>query len=122
MTPPVYFFDVPLGAAGVDPDHLPPNQRLGEILRLLRERRGLTQGELAALCRVDQSRISVLENAKHGWKLSTLQRILHALGYQMSLKVEPADPAILYRPPVPRKHRLHGRYRRTRPGRPPLNL
>lgn len=49
-------------------------------LRVLREQRELTQGELADLCDMKQSRISTMEDVNYSnWSIKTLKRLAHAL-------------------------------------------
>jgi transcriptional regulator with XRE-family HTH domain len=57
---------------------------LGERVRELRKRRGLTQVEFAALCGVPQSRISTIENGSRVPNVETVLRLAHALGCKVT--------------------------------------
>jgi len=61
---------------------------IGVLLRQAREEAGLTQEELAARIQTKKTAISRLENHADDIKLSTLQKVAHALGkdLQVSLK------------------------------------
>lgn len=53
---------------------------VGDRIRILRQRRGLTQVTLAAMCGRGEDWIKRIENGKRGTTLSQLARIAHALG------------------------------------------
>lgn len=57
--------------------------RLAERVRLLREARGITQGEMAARMRTTQSAIARLESGGTYPTLSTLERVSDALGAEL---------------------------------------
>lgn len=57
----------------------------GPTIRELRRKRGLTQGQLAELAHVSRPTISKLEESSETAKLSTLQAVLRALGFEMRL-------------------------------------
>ena len=61
---------------------------IGVLLRQAREDAGLTQEQLADKIRTKKTAISRLENHADDIKLSTLQKVAHALGkdLQVSLK------------------------------------
>lgn len=66
-----------------------------EQFRMLRERRDLTQGELASLSGMKQSAISRFEGSNTAtWKLDTLLRLAEALDAQLSIVVEAAEDVI----------------------------
>jgi transcriptional regulator with XRE-family HTH domain len=53
---------------------------VGDRIRILRQRRGLTQVTLASMCGRGEDWIKRIENGKRGTTLSQLARIAHALG------------------------------------------
>ena len=53
---------------------------VGGRIKLLREKAGLSQSELAKLAKIPQSHLSRLENAEHSPTHKTLSRIAKALG------------------------------------------
>lgn len=55
---------------------------LGKKFKEQREKRGLSQEELAELVGVNQNQISRLENATHGATISTIISVAVALGYE----------------------------------------
>jgi transcriptional regulator with XRE-family HTH domain len=57
---------------------------LGERVRELRKKRGLTQVEFASLCGVPQSRISTIENGSRVPNVETVLRLAHALGCKVT--------------------------------------
>lgn len=57
---------------------------LGERVRELRKKRGLTQVEFAALCGVPQSRISTIENGSRVPNVETVIRLARALGCKVT--------------------------------------
>lgn len=62
------------------------NTQIATQIRVLRERRGLTQEQLALMADMKQSRISLLENVFYDkWSISTLKKLAEAL--DVSLKV-----------------------------------
>lgn len=56
------------------------SQYIGGRIKLLREKAGLTQSELAKLAGIPQPHLSRLENAEHSPTHKTLSRIAKALG------------------------------------------
>lgn len=63
-----------------------------ELLRTLiriREEKGLTQSQLAAMCNMTQPAVARLESAAHSPKIDSLLKILVPLGY--TLKIVPLD-------------------------------
>jgi putative transcriptional regulator len=53
---------------------------LGERVRELRKKRGLTQVQLAERCDIPQSRISAIEKGSHVPNIETVIRLARALG------------------------------------------
>ncbi len=64
--------------------------RLAERVRLLREARGITQGELAARMHTTQSVIARLESGGTYPTLSTLERVSDALGAELVVEFKDA--------------------------------
>ena len=52
---------------------------VGNQIKLHRKKQGLSQGELAQLCRIPQSHISNLENGKHTATFRTIKRVAKGL-------------------------------------------
>lgn len=64
-------------------------------IRDLREKRGMTQGELATLCEMKQSAISRMEGSEYaGWSFNTLRRLAEALDARLSVFFEPREAVI----------------------------
>ena len=64
-------------------------------LRRFRKERGLTQGELAALCGMKQSAISRIEQASYSrWNFTTLWRIAEALDVRVRVTIDDIADAI----------------------------
>ena len=61
--------------------------KVGVLLRQARERAGLTQADLARRTRTRKSAISRLENHAQDVRLSTLERIAHALGKNLVVQL-----------------------------------
>lgn len=61
----------------------------GKDLRRLREQRKLTQAALAQACGLSQQHLSLLEKGVSGMEVSTLEKILDALGYGLALVARP---------------------------------
>jgi len=60
------------------------SKKLGENLRKLRLKKGLSQGNLAKELNVDRAYISNIENGRMNPTLSTLEKISKALGISSS--------------------------------------
>jgi transcriptional regulator with XRE-family HTH domain len=60
------------------------NMEIGERIRKIREARGLSQKEIAAIIKMDQSQYSKLEKDKTDPSVSTLAKVAKALGSQLS--------------------------------------
>ena len=56
-----------------------PEQALGEVLRQLRQERGLSQEQFADLCRISRPHVSRLETGRHSATLSMLFQIAAAV-------------------------------------------
>jgi transcriptional regulator with XRE-family HTH domain len=68
------------------------NPSVGEFLRLIRNRLGVTQAELAEKLNVSQERISFIEKAKgHKVRIGTIERYVRGLGGKVILP-KPASP------------------------------
>jgi transcriptional regulator with XRE-family HTH domain len=61
------------------------------LLRLARDKAGVTQSELAAAAGVTQQSISSYETGRKEPTLPTLQRLLAAAGLEMRIRLEPID-------------------------------
>lgn len=64
---------------------------LGERVRELRKKRGLTQIEFAVLCGIPQSRISTIESGSRVPNLETVLRLAQALGCKVTLLMSVFD-------------------------------
>ena len=60
------------GRTGVDLMDIGIQQQFGANLKKLRERNGLSLRDLAALCELDDSKISKIENGRFNIQLSTI--------------------------------------------------
>lgn len=71
------------------------NAAIATQIKVLREQRGLTQGELAELTSMKQARISVLENVDYGtWNVKTLRRLAEAFDVVLKVSFESFGQAI----------------------------
>jgi ribosome-binding protein aMBF1 (putative translation factor) len=61
--------------------------KIGVVLRQAREKAGLTQEELALKLRTKKTAISRIENHAEDIKLSTLEKVAHALGKRLKVKI-----------------------------------
>ncbi|MDK1017611.1 MAG: helix-turn-helix transcriptional regulator [Actinomycetota bacterium] len=61
------------------------------LLRLARDKAGMTQADLAAEAGVSQQAISAYETGRKEPTLPTLQRLLAAAGLEMRIRLEPLD-------------------------------
>jgi HTH-type transcriptional regulator / antitoxin HipB len=61
--------------------------RIGEVLRQAREAAGLTQEELAIRLHTKKTAISRIENHADDIKVSTLKRVVEALGKQLRINL-----------------------------------
>jgi transcriptional regulator with XRE-family HTH domain len=61
------------------------------LLRLARDKAGLTQRELASLAGVSQQAISAYETGRKEPTFATVERLLAAAGFEMRVRLEPLD-------------------------------
>jgi DNA-binding XRE family transcriptional regulator len=61
--------------------------KIGLMLRVAREKSGLTQEELAKRTKTTKSAISRIENHSEDIKLSTLIKVANSLGRRISVKI-----------------------------------
>jgi ribosome-binding protein aMBF1 (putative translation factor) len=61
--------------------------KIGVILKQAREIAGLTQEELAHRIKTKKTAISRIENHAEDIKLSTLEKVAHALGKRLEVKI-----------------------------------
>ena len=84
---------------------------MGNNLRMIRERLGITQEDLALRSGLTQGYINFLENGKRGYSERSLEKIANALGIQISglfeEKIKEEPTVVAEQPP------LYGKRRRT---------
>ena len=84
---------------------------VGNNVRTIREKRGITQEDLALKSGLTQGYINFLENGKRGYSERSLEKIANALGIQISglfeEKIKEEPTVVAERPP------LYGKRRRT---------
>ena len=61
--------------------------KIGVVLKEARETAGLTQEELAHRLKTKKTAISRIENHAEDIKLSTLEKVAHALGKRLEVKI-----------------------------------
>jgi HTH-type transcriptional regulator / antitoxin HipB len=61
--------------------------KIGMVLKQAREKAGLTQEELARRLHTKKTAISRIENHAEDIKLSTLEKVAHALGRRLEVKI-----------------------------------
>ncbi len=61
--------------------------KIGIVLKQARESAGLTQEELAQKLKTKKTAISRIENHAEDIKLSTLEKVAHALGKRLQVKI-----------------------------------
>jgi DNA-binding XRE family transcriptional regulator len=61
--------------------------KIGAILKLAREKSGMTQDEVARILNTKKTAISRIENHAEDIKLSTIERFAHAVGREVKLQV-----------------------------------
>lgn len=61
--------------------------KLGVLLKKLREEQGLTQEELAEKTKTKRTAISRLENHAEDMRISTLHKIINALGKELKIEI-----------------------------------
>jgi len=84
---------------------------VGNNLRMIRERLGITQEDLALRSSLTQGYINFLENGKRGYSERSLEKIANALGIQISGLFEEKtkeEPTVVAEQPP-----LYGKRRRT---------
>lgn len=67
------------------------NTSIGEGIRVIRKRAGLTQSELARRAGVSRNAVSMVENDTSNSTLNTLIAICEALGYGLTVKFVPHE-------------------------------
>lgn len=63
------------------------NFKIGAVLRLARLEKGITQEELANLVNTKKTAISRIENHAEDIRLSTLEKIAHALDKEIHIEI-----------------------------------
>ncbi|MYK87029.1 MAG: hypothetical protein F4018_01005 [Acidobacteria bacterium] len=71
-----------------------------ELIRTIRDRRGLSQRVLAQLAGLSFRGVQLLEGPEHDARLSSLERVVHAFGLPRS-GVRRAVARVLLEPPAP---------------------
>jgi uncharacterized protein len=61
------------------------------LIRLARDKAGLTQSELAELAGTSQQAVSAYETGRKEPTLPNLQRLVAAAGFEMRIRLEPID-------------------------------
>ncbi|HWR58523.1 MAG TPA: helix-turn-helix transcriptional regulator [Thermodesulfovibrionales bacterium] len=61
--------------------------KIGAVLKQAREKAGMTQEELAQRLKTKKTAISRIENHAEDIKLSTLEKVAHALGRKLEVKI-----------------------------------
>jgi len=61
------------------------------LIRLARDKAGLTQAELAERARMSQQAVSAYETGRKEPTLPTLQRLVAAAGFEMRIQLAPSD-------------------------------
>lgn len=61
--------------------------KIGAILKLAREKSGMTQDEVARRLNTKKTAISRIENHAEDIKLSTIERFAHAVGREVKVQV-----------------------------------
>lgn len=70
-------------------ESLPPVGRPGEVLREARMLAGVSQAQLAKRCGTAQSAVSRIERGQVSPTISTLERMLGAVGAELVLTIRP---------------------------------
>ena len=58
----------------------------GTTIKMLREKHGLTQGQLAVKSYISQGRISIYERGGTDPSVQTFEKIINALGYELVVR------------------------------------
>lgn len=61
------------------------------LVRIARNRAGLTQAQLALLASTSQAAISAYESGRRSPSVDTLSRILQAAGFELRMRIAPPD-------------------------------
>lgn len=61
--------------------------KIGVMLKLAREKAGMTQDEVAKKLHTKKTAISRIENHAEDIKLSTIEKFVHAVGKELKIKV-----------------------------------
>ena len=61
--------------------------KIGAVLKQAREQAGLTQEELARRLKTKKTALSRIENHAEDIKISTLEKVAHALGKRLEVKI-----------------------------------
>lgn len=61
------------------------------LVRIARNRAGLTQAQLALRARTSQAAISAYESGRRSPSVDTLSRILQAAGFELRMRIAPPD-------------------------------
>ena len=69
-------------------------KRTGDLLQTARKSRHLTQKQLAVKLGRTQSRVATLERPGNEIALSSVVRFAHALGYNVTMKLEPKEGGV----------------------------
>ena len=80
-------------------------RKTGRLLRQAREQAGITQQELAQRLSCTQPAVSQAEAGGASLSISTLQRFLDALGYDLELGIVSRDVALSQGVPAAIRHR-----------------
>ena len=67
---------------------------MGEMIKLARQQRNLTQEELGKLIGVQKAQISKLESGGHNVRIDTMLRVFHALKAKVDFRIELLDAKI----------------------------
>jgi transcriptional regulator with XRE-family HTH domain len=60
-----------------------PSERLGQNIKRIREKKGMTQGDLCRACELDRAYVSNLEAGKKNPTLATIGRVATVLKVEM---------------------------------------
>ncbi len=90
---------------------------LGSFLATARRARGLTQVQLAETSGIEQANISAIETGRRSPSATTLQRLLHACGFELTAS---AGAQVIACPPPPYDELFEDLLRRGAPDEPPI--
>lgn len=63
-------------------------ERIGDMMKMARKKKALTQAELGAMVGVKKAQISRLENSSGNVTLETVMKIFQALGAQLNVNLQ----------------------------------